>query len=251
MSTGSLKGKVALITGGSTGIGRASAEVLAKRGAKVVINYLRSVESDQEAKTTIEKNGGECILVQADVTQKADVEKLVQAGLDAFGQIDILVNNAGAALKRSAFLDIDEALWDATFALNVKSILLVSQAVLKHMVPKKNGKIINISSVAARLGGPGESIHYASAKGAVSTMTVGMAREFAPHGILVNGIAPGLILTPFQEKYSTSERIDRIIASTPVQRAGTAEEVAELVAYLSSDAANFISGEIITISGGR
>lgn len=251
MSTGSLKGKVALITGGSTGIGRASAEVLAKRGAKVVINYLRSVESAQEAKTTIEKNGGECILVQADVTQKADVEKLVQAGLDAFGQIDILVNNAGAALKRSAFLDIDEALWDATFALNVKSILLVSQAVLKHMVPKKNGKIINISSVAARLGGPGESIHYASAKGAVSTMTVGMAREFAPHGILVNGIAPGLILTPFQEKYSTSERIDRIIASTPVQRAGTAEEVAELVAYLSSDAANFISGEIITISGGR
>ncbi len=251
MSTGSLKGKVALITGGSTGIGRASAEILAKRGAKVVINYLRSVESAQEAKTTIEKNGGECILVQADVTQKADVEKLVQAGLDAFGQIDILVNNAGAALKRSAFLDIDEALWDATFALNVKSILLVSQAVLKHMVPKKNGKIINISSVAARLGGPGESIHYASAKGAVSTMTVGMAREFAPHGILVNGIAPGLILTPFQEKYSTSERIDRIIASTPVQRAGTAEEVAELVAYLSSDAANFISGEIITISGGR
>lgn len=111
MSTGSLKGKVALITGGSTGIGRASAEILAKRGAKVVINYLRSVESAQEAKTTIEKNGGECILVQADVTQKADVEKLVQAGLDAFGQIDILVNNAGAALKRSAFLDIDEALW--------------------------------------------------------------------------------------------------------------------------------------------
>lgn len=243
--------QVVLITGGSSGIGQACARVLAEKGFSIVAAYNSNIDGAQETKLLVEKAGGECILVKADVTSKEQVDELAARSLDAFGQIDILVNNAGAAIKRSSFLEIDEDLWQKTYDVNVKSVFLVSQAVLKHMVLRKSGRIINISSVAARLGGPGESIHYASAKGAVNTLTVGMSKEFAPHGILVNGIAPGFILTPFQDKYSTQEHIDRIVPTIPIGRAGTSDDIAKVVAFLASDAADYMMGEIITVSGGR
>jgi 3-oxoacyl-[acyl-carrier protein] reductase len=243
--------KVVLITGGSSGIGQESAKLLAENDASIIVNYNSNEKGAEETKAAVESVGGKCITIKADVSKKDEVERLVEESLAAFGRIDVLVNNAGAALKRSAFLDIDEGLWDRTYEVNVKSMFLVSQAVLRHMVSRKSGKVINISSVAARRGGPGESIHYASAKGAVSTLTVGLAKEFAPHGILVNGIAPGFILTPFQEKYSTQERVDRIVPTIPLGRAGTGKDIAEMVAFLASDSANYIMGEIFTVSGGR
>lgn len=243
--------QVVLITGGSSGIGQASAKVLAEKGYSIIAVYNSNLIGAQETKQLVENAGSECLLVKADLTDKEQVQVLVDQSIDAFGQIDVLVNNAGAAIKRSSFLEIDEELWQKTYDVNVKSVFLASQAVLKHMVPRKTGRIINISSVAARLGGPGESIHYASAKGAVNTLTIGMSKEFAPHGILVNGIAPGFILTPFQDKYSTQERIDRIVPTIPIGRAGSSEDIAKVVAFLASDSANYMMGEIITVSGGR
>ncbi|WP_144475753.1 SDR family NAD(P)-dependent oxidoreductase [Cytobacillus oceanisediminis] len=243
--------KVALITGASSGIGQASSKVLAENGFSIIATYHSNRAGAEETKRLVEAVGSECFLIKADVSVKEQVEELVERSINAFGQIDILVNNAGAAIKRSSFLEIDEALWEKTYDVNVKSVFLVSQAVLKHMVPRKSGRIINISSVAARLGGPGESVHYASAKGAVNTLTVGIAREFASHGILVNAIAPGFILTPFQDKYSTQERIDRIVPTIPIGRAGTSEDIAKVVAFLASDSAEYMMGEIITVSGGR
>jgi NAD(P)-dependent dehydrogenase (short-subunit alcohol dehydrogenase family) len=243
--------KVVLITGASSGIGQASSKVLAENGFSIIATYNSNQAGAEETKRLVEAAGRECFLIKADVSVKEQVEELVESSINAFGQIDILVNNAGAAIKRSSFLEIDEALWERTYDVNVKSVFLVSQAVLKHMVPRKSGRIINISSVAARLGGPGESVHYASAKGAVNTLTVGIAREFAPYGILVNAIAPGFILTPFQDKYSTQERIDRIVPTIPIGRAGTSEDIAKVVAFLASDSAKYMMGEIITVSGGR
>jgi len=242
---------VALITGASSGIGQSSARVLAEQGYNIVANYLSNSEGAEETKRLVESAGGECLLIKADLTSKEQVEGMVNQAVDAFGRIDVLVNNAGAAVKRSPFLEIEEELWQKTYDINVKSMFLVSQAVLKHMVEQKSGKVINISSVAARRGGPGESIHYASAKGAVSTMTVGLAQEFAPYGILVNGIAPGFILTPFQDKFSTQERIDRIVPTIPIGRAGNSDDIGKVVGFLASDAANYMMGEIITVSGGR
>jgi 3-oxoacyl-[acyl-carrier protein] reductase len=243
--------QVVLITGGSSGIGQASAKLLAEKGAKIVANYNSNREGAEETKHLVESVGGQCLLVKADLTDKEQVDAMVKNALETFGHIDVLVNNAGSAVKRSSFMNTDEHLWETTFNVNVKSVFLVSQAVLKHMVQRKSGRVINISSVAARLGGPGESIHYASAKGAVNTMTVGMSKEFAPHGILVNGIAPGFILTPFQDKFSTQERIDRIVPTIPIGRAGMSEDIAKVVAFLASDSANYMMGEILTVSGGR
>lgn len=243
--------QVILITGASSGIGQASAKLLAENGAKVVINYHSNKNGAEETREIIEQAGGTCLVVQGDVTNKHQVNQLVEQTLKEFGKIDVLINNAGAAIKRSPFLDIEEEIWDQTYNVNVKSMFLVTQAVLKHMVPRKKGKIINISSVAAKHGGPFETIHYASAKGAVNTFTIGLAKEFATHGILINAIAPGIILTPFQEKYSTQDRINRVIPTIPLKRAGTAEDIAHMVSFLASNAANYITGEIFTVSGGR
>lgn len=246
-----LQGKVALITGASSGIGRAAAELLASRGSRVVINFNSNERGAREAVGAIRENGGECTAIQADVTRKEQVDAMVDKALSVYGAVHILVNNAGAGIKASTFMEISEELWDQTYSLNVKSILFCSQAVLKDMLPRRSGKIINISSAAARIGGGGESIHYASAKGAVNTMTLGMSREFAGDGIIVNGIAPGMIETPWHKKFSSENRLQKFIPGIPLKRAGTAEEVAELIAFLASDASNYILGEIISVSGGR
>ncbi|SDX06314.1 SDR family NAD(P)-dependent oxidoreductase [Paenibacillus sp. CF384] len=247
-----LFGKVALVTGASSGIGRATAELMASRGAKVAIHYRDNIKGATEVLMAIRESGGDCIAVQADVTQKDQVETMVQEVVSTFGAVDILVNNAGGGVKKSTFMDMTEQLWEETYALNVKSILFCSQAALNHMIPQKSGKIINLSSAAARLGGAGESIHYASAKGAVNTLTVGMSRELIEYGIIVNGIAPGMVDTPFHEKFAPDEnRLERLVASVPVQRAASPVEIAEVICFLASDAANYVLGETITVSGGR
>ncbi|MFT9850121.1 SDR family NAD(P)-dependent oxidoreductase [Aneurinibacillus sp. REN35] len=247
-----LYGKVVVITGASSGIGRAAAELLASKGAKVVINYHTNEKGANETMQTIQEKGGECTAIQADVTKKDQVERMVQEVVSIYGAVHVLVNNAGGGIRQSAFMDIDEELWDETYALNVKGVLFCSQAVLKDMLPRKNGKIINLSSAAARIGGAGESIHYASTKGAVNTMTVGMSREFIEHGIIVNGIAPGMVETSFHDKFAPNDnRLERLVASVPMKRAATPLEIAEVICFLASDASNYIVGETITVSGGR
>lgn len=247
-----LLGKVVLITGASSGIGRATAELLASKGAKIIVNYLSNKKGALETVQCIQENGGDAIIIQADVTIKEQVNAMVDQALASFGKIDILINNAAGGIRQSTFMDASEELWEETYRLNINSVLLCSQAVLTHMIPRKEGKIINISSTAARIGGAGESIHYASSKGALNTMTIGMAKELIEYGIIVNGIAPGMVETPFHEKFAPNDdRLSRMSSTIPIKRVAQPVEIAECIAFLASDASNYILGEIINVSGGR
>lgn len=246
-----LHGKVVLITGASSGIGCAAAKLLGSRGAQVAIHYHSNRQGAEEAAEQIRAEGGDCALFSADVSDRDQVNRMASEVLERFGAIHVLVNNAGAGIQPSRFMELQEELWDKTYAVNVKSVLFCSQAVLRDMLPRGEGKIINISSGAARFGGAGESVHYASAKGAVNTLTIGMAREFADQGILVNAVAPGVIDTAWHEKFSSGERLQQFLPTVPLKRAGSPQDVAEMIAFLASDSANYITGEIFNVSGGR
>ncbi|MFP3722857.1 glucose 1-dehydrogenase [Niallia circulans] len=245
-------GKVVLITGASSGIGRATAELLGSKRANIIVNFRSNEKSALEVVKYIQENGGKAIAIKADVTNKEQVTAMVKQAHDYFGSIDVLVNNAAGGIQQSTFVDANKELWEETYKLNIISVLLCSQAVLKYMIPRKKGKIINISSTAARIGGAGESIHYAATKGALNTMTIGMSRELIEHGIIVNGVAPGVVETPFHEKFAPDDdRLARMSEGIPIKRIAKPNEIAESIAFLSSDASNYILGEIINVSGGR
>ncbi len=244
-------GKVVMITGASKGIGRAMAKGFADSGAKVVINYNSSQAEAESLLKDIHKNGGEAIIVQADVSKKEDVDRLFDQALDAYGRIDVLVNNAGALLQRASIEEYAEEMWDRVYAVNVKSAFLCSQKVIPIMKKQGGGKIINLSSQAARNGGGSGSVPYASAKGAVLTFTKGLAKELAPHNILVNAIAPGVIATPFHDEYTPPELRKKITANIPLGREGTPEECVGATLLLASSAADYITGETIEVNGGN
>ena len=243
--------KVALVTGASSGIGRATAREFARAGAKVVVHYNVSKDDAEAVVDAISKEGGEALALQADVSKKKEVEVLVKDTLDRFGTIDFLINNAGALIKRETLENMEETLWDEVMDVNLKSIFLVSQAVIPIMKEKKYGKIINLTSIAARVGGGVGAGHYSASKGGILTLSKNMAKELAPHNIIVNAISPGIIDTRFHERFTSPEIFNKFRESVVLKRAGTAEEVAWPILFLCSEYAAYIVGETIEINGGQ
>jgi len=244
-----LKGKVAVVTGGSRDIGRAISVKLAKEGAKIVVNYFSSETGAQETIEEIKSFGGEAIAVKADVSNQEDIDNLKARAIEAFGdKIDILVNNAGGLFERRTLQEFDAAFYDLVMEVNFKSVVFTMQAF--ESVMRKGGSIVNISSQAARDGGGGGSALYASSKGAVSTFTRAMAKELGPKGIRVNALCPGMIATKFHDDFTKDQVRINVAKATPLRREGSAEEVANLVVYLAGDEASFITGNNVDINGG-
>jgi 3-oxoacyl-[acyl-carrier protein] reductase len=245
-----LQGQVALITGASSGIGRAAAEAMAREGARVAVNFCKNQAGAEAAVAKILGAGGDAFAFRADVTQAAEVESMVSAVRDRWGHIDILVNNAGDLLARRTLAEMTEDYWDQIMALNLKSAFLCVKAVWEEMAARRDGCIVNVTSVAARNGGGPGTTAYAAAKGGMLTFTKALAKELAPRGVRVNGVAPGVIATPFHERYSPGEMFQRFIPNIPMGRAGTSEEVADVIVFLASPAARYLAGETIEVNGG-
>ncbi|MBX6327492.1 MAG: SDR family oxidoreductase [Pseudolabrys sp.] len=243
-------GKTIVITGAASGIGRATALIFAREGANVVCADI----NESGVKDTAEKinaMGAQALALAVDVTKRAAVDDMIELALNGFGRVHFLFNSAGAAIRRARFLDIDDDLFDRTFDLNVKGTFYAMQAVLPHMLAHKFGVIVNVGSMAHRRGGPGSSVHYAAAKGAVVTMTMGVAREFAAEGIRVLSISPGPVDTAFQQASATSpELAKRMLDDVPMRRFGRPEEIGELVLFLCSDACEFMTADTIYVNGG-
>ncbi len=245
-----LTGKVALITGASSGIGHATAQALANCAAAVAINYNRNEAGAEQLKNQILDAGGKAITIQADVTLAADVNTLVRRTTDELGPIDILVNNAGSLIERLRILDLTEERWDQVVDLNMKSVFLCCKAVAASMMERKTGTIINLSSIAGRNGGALGSLHYSTAKGGIISFTKGLAKELAPFGIRVNAVSPGVIDTPYHEQFSTPDMMKGYVNAIPLGRVGRSDEVAKVIAFLASDAASYLVGETIEVNGG-
>jgi len=245
-----LRDQVALITGASSGIGRATAEAMARQGARVAVNFLKNREGAEQTVEAIHKGGGEAVAIRADVTSSAEVQAMVAAVREQWGRVNILVNNAGDLIARRTLADMTEDYWDQVMALNLKSAFLCVKSVWEEMAARKSGSIVNITSIAGRNGGGPGAAAYAAAKGGLLTYTKGLAKELAPHGVRVNGVAPGVIATPYHERYSPPDLFQKYLAGVPMGRAGTSEEVAEVIVFLASPAARYITGETIEVNGG-
>lgn len=251
MNKQDLHGRVALITGASTGIGRWAAIALAECGAAVAINYHKNQLGAEETLRAVEAANGRGVILQADVSTKSGAQSLTEAARAALGPIDILINNAGDLVQRCSLLEFSDELWDRVMDLNLKSVLLCAQTVMPEMIARRSGVIINVGSIAGQHGGgPGAGV-YATAKAGVRCLTKALAKELAPHGVRVNGVAPGVIDTPFHERMSTPEMIAQFVKGIPLGRTGTSEECGRVIAFLASDAASYIQGEMIEINGGQ
>lgn len=243
--------EVVWVTGSSTGIGRAAAIGFGEQGCKVAVHYNSREEEAREVAGEIEEAGGDALLLKGDVSDAGDVKRMVGEVEDRYGRLDVLVNNAGALIERCTLEEMTEDLWDRVMEVNLKSVFLVSQAVLPIMKRQGRGKIINVTSVAARNGGGPGSVAYATAKGGVSTLTRAMAKELISENILVNGIAPGVITTPFHDQFTPPDLREKQVRSIPIGREGTPEETAGAILFLASPAADYLVGEIIEINGGQ
>ena len=242
-----LEGKVALVTGASRGIGRAVAIRLAKSGAKIAVNYAGNQAAAEEVKQIIEQNGGEAILVQADISNAESVDAMVAAVMEAFGRIDILVNNAGIT-RDTLLMRMKEADWNAVIQTNLTGVFYVTKAVSKIMMKQRYGKIVNMSSVVGLMGNAGQA-NYAAAKAGVIGFTKSMAKELAARNITVNAIAPGFIATDMTAVLSDKVKED-LVTKIPMGRLGEADDIASAVLFLVSDSANYITGQTLNVDGG-
>ena len=244
-----LKGKVALVTGGARDIGRAVSLALADSGAAVAVNYNASADRANDLVSEIQSRGGKAIAVPADVTNADQAGSMAErVTRELGGHIDILINNAGGILARKKLDEMDGDFWDAVLTLNLKSVFLVTKAVVPHM--PEGGAIVNLSSLAARDGGGGGALAYSAAKGAVLTLTRGLSKELAPKKIRVNCVSPGMIDTTFHDTFTSPEIRKAVAGRTSVGREGTPGDVANSVLFLASDASAYITGESLEINGG-
>ena len=246
-----LEGKVSLITGASRGIGRVIALKLASLGSKVAVNYV-AIEPANKADAddvveTIMRTGGEATAVEADVRDSEAVKTMVDQVTDKWGRIDILVNNAGIN-RDTLLLRMSDDAWDAVIETNLRGAFLCTKFAVKHMMRQQWGRVISISSVVGRVGNAGQS-NYAASKGGIIAFTKSIAREMGSRNITVNAVAPGFIVTDMTDKLP-AERRESILAMIPLQRLGQPEDVAELVAFLASERAAYITGQAITVDGG-
>lgn len=248
---GILKGKNALVTGTSQGIGAAIAETLIERGCNVCLHYFSSGERPQQLKQLAEAQGYKALCLQADLTQEAEVIKLVEQATTSFGAFDVLVNNSGSLVERRSVSEIDLAFWEKVIALNMTSMMWVTRYLLPRLNATDGSSIVNISSLAGRKGGHTGSLVYSMAKGAVLTWTRHLSNELGPRGIRVNAVAPGFIEgTRFHETFTTRESAQKTISGVPLGRSGRPEDVARAVAFLASEYDGFITGATIDINGG-
>jgi NAD(P)-dependent dehydrogenase (short-subunit alcohol dehydrogenase family) len=249
LSEFSLADKIAFVTGAGRGLGRAGALALARAGAHVAL-VARTRSQLEETAAAVERVGRKTLVAVADIRNAEHIEAAVKASVEAFGRIDILFNNAGTNVRKPVVEMTDED-WHTIIDTNVKGIFLVARAVARQMIAQKSGRIINMSSMSA-VSPERDKVVYASSKGAVSQFTKGLALELAPHGITVNAIAPGYMLTPLVKGYleADAERYRRILQRIPLGRVGQPEEIGGALVFLASDAARFITGATIAIDGG-
>jgi len=243
-----LKGKKVLVTGSSSGIGAATAVMFSRQGCFVGVHYFKTKEGAEKTLQKVNKYS-DGILLYADMRDKKQVAKMVEQFAKKAGGIDILINNAGSLIDRQPFETATVEYHDDIYATNVRSVFLATQSALPYLKASK-GNIVNIGSVAGHTGGAAGSGMYSGAKAAVATETISMAKEFAPYGIRVNSVLPGVIETRFHRRFSTPKRLKAFAEQTPLGRNGTSEDVAKAVLFLASDAAGFITGEYIAVNGG-
>jgi 3-oxoacyl-[acyl-carrier protein] reductase len=247
-----LQGKAVLITGASTGIGAAAARAFAGVGARVAIHYNASRDAAEAVAAEIRGAGGEAFTIGGDFASSDQVRAVVDEAATRFGRLDVLVNNAGGLVKRLPIVEATDAFYDEVMNLNVRSVVTASAAGIPHLKRAGGGSIINVTSIAARNGGGNGATMYASAKGFVSTFTRGLAKEVVKDGIRVNAVSPGVIATPFHERYSTPAMLDAMKGVIPMGRLGTADECAGAFLFLASPSmSGYVTGQIVEVNGGQ
>lgn len=249
-----MSGKILLVTGGSRGIGAATCRLAAKAGYRIAVNYASNAKAAETVVADIEAGGGEAFALKADVGSETDVLAMFEAVEDRFGGLDALVNNAGVVDSLSRVDEMSFARLERMMRINVIGPMLCAREAVKRMSTRNGGKggaIVNLSSIAARLGGAGQYIDYAASKNAINAFTVGLAREVAEEGVRVNAVSPGIIDTEIHASGGQPDRAERMRKVVPMQRAGTAEEVAAAILWLVSDEASYTTGANLEVGGGR
>ena len=239
--------KTVVITGASRGIGEATAKLFASKGYNVVLNYNRSYESAKRIKSELIEKGYVAEIIKADITKREQVNLMIKNAIDKFGKIDVLVNNAGIS-KSKLFTDMSSDEWDEVIEVNLKGVFNCTQEALKYMLPRKEGCIINVSSMWGEVGASCE-VHYSASKAGVIGLTKALAKELGPSGIRVNCIAPGIIDTDMMKDYK-EETINELKNQTPLKRIGSVQDIADSIFFISSADADFITGQVLGVNGG-